>query len=102
MPLLSGETPIAEIKRQYIENSQYDLTGGSVTRAEAFVQACRILQGMAKTAAKEGERFEFGTEQLAAQEQRALRWIDANSTANEDTGPGSVRFMDLSDFRQQA
>lgn len=99
MPLLDQYSTIDTVRRAYWDSTDYDLSTGSTTKAEQYIRACRILIGLAKRAKKNGEEFEFDPERLAEQEQGALSWLSANATASATTGPGSVRFMDLSTFR---
>ena len=91
---------LSQVRAAYWDSADYDLSTGSTTKAEEFIRACRVLQGIAKRARSNGEEFEFDPEHLHKQELAAISWLDANATATAGTGPESVRYFDLSEFRE--
>ena len=97
MPLSSANT-LAQVRDTFIDSVGYERVG-SVTMAWNLVEASTILIGMAKRAKSNGEEFEFDHEYLSAVKDEAKSWARANATATAKTGPGSVRYMDLREFR---
>lgn len=80
----------------YYDNADYDVTG-SVTRANAFVTACRQLIGRARKTGHGAANVEFDPASLQEQLETALSWLASNDTTNV-SNPG-VRHMSLRNFR---
>ena len=84
-----------DAKAAYLDNADYEETG-SVTKARAFVTACRhLLLLRPKSAGHGNARFDLAPELIERQMMQAQAWINANNTS----GSGAVTHVDFSDFR---
>lgn len=80
-PAINTENPsIAEAKAAYYANSGYDIPGGGIAMACAFVQACRILLVLLSKRVSHGgraEETEIDPTVIERQIVSAKRWIYA-------------------------
>lgn len=97
MPLSSAST-LAEVKASYMDNASYE-EDGSVSKARAFITACRLLAMMLPTGVGQGSaRVELDPKLIADQQKAAQSWLDANATA-ADGGAGVVA-LSVENLRQ--
>jgi len=67
------------------ENADYSTTA-SVTKAKAFIVACRRLKRFATRSAQNGAESEFSPEHLTQELANAESWLAANNTSNQTYG----------------
>lgn len=97
---LSSTSTKAEVNAAYEDNCGYDVEG-DVTKARAFVVACRFLiRRMAEEVQHGDEVVKDRYEKIQAELGKAESWIGANdATAKTRTGCGSVRVFSVENFR---
>lgn len=74
---LSSTSTLREIRAAYLDNADYD-AAGDLSKARAFVQACRILLVVRPKRSAHGNRseeVEFDLEVIRQQEIAAVRWL---------------------------
>jgi len=93
---LSSASTTDQVKAAYDDNASYDVDG-SISEAQIFLAACRILLRRIPAAARQGDSLsvEMDVAQIKEQHDRCLRWLNVQS----DSGRG-VRFTDFGMFRQ--
>lgn len=97
MSALSSSSSLDDVIDAYLDNASYE-EDASVSKARAFVTACRILLvklPMRSTHGRGGS-IEFKPETLQAALKAAQAWIQ---TQPGDGGQGGVRHLDFSGFR---
>lgn len=98
MPItgLSSASTTAQVKNAYDDNASYDVDG-SISEAQIFLAACRILMRRIPSAARQGDALavEMDLRLIREQHDRCLRWL------NVQNAPGQgVRFSDFGTFRR--
>lgn len=93
------DAEIAAARTAYLDNADYE-EDASVTKAKAFITACRKLLAVPITrtanAGRDGNELELNPELLARMLDEARRWLAAELSASS----GAVIHADFTDFRQ--
>lgn len=90
-------TTFDEARDAYLDNADY-AEAGSVSKARAFVTACRRLKVLLpRVSAENGSRAEFDPQQLQKELEAAQGYVDSNPEDGDSTG--SVALADLRSFR---
>lgn len=90
-------TTFEEAHEAYLDNADY-AEAGSVSKARAFVTACRRLKVLLpRVSAENGSRSEFDPQQLQNELAAAQSFVDSNPDESDRTG--SVALADLRSFR---
>ena len=98
MSTLSSSSTLADYITAYKENLSYRSGGGSVSKAETFIEACEgLLLLRPKSVEHAGEKVELTPEHLQEAIKRAEQWIASNPSAS--SGAGAVRHYDFQDLR---
>ena len=88
MPRMAVDT-LPQARAQYLANASYDAGAGSVTMAEAFVEACRailVLTPAESRNAADSVRFDLAT--IRSQLKAAARFVRIRKSAS-----GRVRYL---------
>lgn len=98
MSALSSTSTIAQITASYADNASYE-EDGSVSKARAFVTACRLLILKLPTKMMHGKAGEIDLDPslIRGELQAAQRWLA--SQPDSAAGADAVRFLDFSTFR---
>lgn len=92
------DAEISAARTAYLENADYE-EDASVTKAKAFITACRKLLAVPITrtanAGREGNELELNPELIAKMLDEARRWLAAELAATS----GAVIHADFTDFR---
>ena len=98
MSSLSSTSTYAEVKAAYYDNASYE-EDASVSKAAAFITACRFLlqQDPKKAGWREGSSQEWDPEVLERQMNEARAW-KASQVAVTAGGPGSI-YASFENFR---
>ena len=99
MSSLTSSSTLAQVKAAYIDNASY-AEDVSVTKAKAFVTACRIL--LLKLPAEAGTReshVRLNPELIQKEMAEARTWIAANDTASTGSAGPRVTFGGFERFR---
>jgi len=101
MPLDSTST-YADVVNAYRDNASYEETQ-DVTKARAFVTACRFLLQMfpASSVNAGGERVDFNTTLIAKEMEAAQNWISSNAAAltSVERGTAETVYHNMGCFR---
>jgi len=81
----------------YDENADYSTTA-SVTKAKAFVVACRRLRRWAIRSEQNGASSEFSPDALAEEIASAENWLATRDTSDQSFG--HTRHIDFAGFRE--
>jgi len=93
--MLNSQSTNADVFAAYDDNAAYDLNG-SVSQAQMFVAACRILlRRLPKRAGNDGQQIETNADLIRRELDRAQSWIDARRS----TARGGSRCFDLGHSR---
>lgn len=98
MSSLSSASTDAEVWASYDDNASYE-EDSSVTKARAFITACRILLRRTPKRSRGGNdnEVEFDPTRITKEMEEARQWIA--SSPSSTASAGSVRFPDFSEFR---
>lgn len=96
MALTSAST-ISDIVAAYVDNAAYD-ANASVSQAELFVNACRVLLvKRPKSVSHGGETIELDMAVMQEELKQGMRWLSGNRTVAN--GGAGVKHTSLEDFR---
>jgi len=92
----SASDALSTAKTDYVTNEDYD-EEGSVSKAKAFVVACRklLLYLPKRSGSSSGEEVEFDPKIIQEELNNAKRWLMANNTS----GQRRTRYMSIEDYR---
>ncbi|QDU82669.1 hypothetical protein Pla110_44300 [Polystyrenella longa] len=97
MSTLTSASTYAEVIAAYKDNASY-AEDNSVTKARAFITACRFLLLMMPGRSAKGRQQEIEFTQnlqaIKAEQKQASNWMQARASANSQ-----YHYADLSDFR---
>jgi molybdopterin biosynthesis enzyme MoaB len=98
MSSLTSTSTYAEVKAAYYDNASYE-EDVSVTKAAAFITACRFLlqQDPKKAGWRDSATTEWDPEVLERQMAEARDWKAAQATVT--TGGPGVTYADFTNFR---
>lgn len=99
MSSLSSVSTDAEVWASYDDNASYE-EDSSVTKARAFITACRILlrrQPKRVRGGNDNHEIEFDPTRISKEMEEARQWISSNPSSTASAG--SVRFPDFAEFR---
>lgn len=96
MSTLTGTSTEAQCWATYDDNASYE-EDSSVTKARAFITACRILIRRRPTAIGRGERS-TSLESLREELKAAQSWLETATAAASSSG-GRVRYLAMENFR---
>ena len=85
MSSLSSSSTLTEIQNAYVDNASY-AEDGSVSKAKAFITACRIL--LLKLPAEAGTReshVRLSPDLISKEMAEARAWLQANDTTSTST-----------------
>lgn len=92
MATLSSSSTIDEIKASYADNASYE-EDGSVTKAKAFITACRILLlRIPRLSAQDRAQIQMAPELIQQEMRRASDFVASNPAAGSTTGRGTVHY----------
>lgn len=96
MSTLSSSSTLAQVKAAYDDNASY-AEDASVTKAKAFLTACRILLRRlpARSKSGDGSEVELDVALIRKELEEATSWLSQNDLS----GGGGVRFPDFADFK---
>jgi hypothetical protein len=97
---LTAASTRAEVIAAYEDNASYE-EDGSVTKAKAFVTACRILlrrEPKRYRRGRDGDEVEIDPQIVASELEYARKWASANDTSTTTSGP-RVKHFSAADFR---
>jgi hypothetical protein len=97
MATLTSESTEAEVWAAYDDNASYE-EDGSVTKANAFITACRILSRRRPTQIGRGDRSTT-LESLRQEIADARAWIAAHPVSTGANARTSATFADFRNFR---
>lgn len=85
---LSSASTIDEIRAAYDDNASYE-EDGDVTKARAFITACRMMIGHLPTQSVQGPNnsISLGIDLIAKQLDAAKKWLIDNDTSTRNGGP---------------
>lgn len=96
---LNSSSTFEDIEASYIDNASY-AEDASVTKAKAFITACRILLLKLPAEGQQSNRFrgrfDENLKQISNEMDEAKAWLSANDTTRQ---PGKVIHADFSNFR---
>ena len=97
MSTLSSASSTAQILASYYDNASYE-EDASVSKAKAFITACRFLILKFPKKAKEGggSETEIDPSQIAREQAHARAWL---STVGNASTNGSVKYSSFENFR---
>lgn len=99
MSTLNSSSSFAEVKAAYMDNASY-AEDNSVTKAAAFITACRfltlLLPGRASKGRQQEIEFTANLETIEKQMNAASVWLDS---ANAGASGSQFTYADLRDFR---
>jgi hypothetical protein len=94
---LNGDSTDAQVWAAYDDNASYE-EDGSLTKAKAFITACRILlRRLPKRQKSGGAEIETDPTRLSKEMEEAKQWVASNPSSS--AAAGSVRFADFNGFR---
>lgn len=98
---LTASSTYAQVKAQYEDNADYDVTG-DVTAAKDFIIACRFLLGrMAEEMTKGGATVKENYKRIETELKEAKAWWKSNDPNAVNAGANEqVRYVDFTNFRQ--
>lgn len=99
MSTLSSTSTLAQIEAAYVDNASY-AEDASVTKAKAFITACRILLlKLPKEAGTRDSRTAFNSDLIQREMETAQEWVSANDTASSPSGGPVVTRTSFELFR---
>ncbi len=98
MSTLTSSSTLAQIKAAYDDNASY-YEDGSVTKAKAFITACRfLLRRIPASASESGQnRVDFDMGLIQKEMADAMEFVAAN--ASSSSGSAKARVIGFENFR---
>ena len=97
MSTLNSSSTNAQVWQAFDDNASFE-EDGDAGKAAAFVTACRILlRRQPKRFSVDGQAGEFNADFIAAEMERARRFIASTQSASR---AGRARYFDLGDCRE--
>lgn len=99
MSSLSSASTLTEIENSYLDNASYE-EDASVTKAKAFVTACRmLLMKWPALVSQGGNQLQLNAAGIKAQLERAQAYVAANGSSGTAGQSGSVKHPSFATFR---